>query len=62
MIKKTTSIHLCQQICNCHKDGNLSWHLLDYLEHGRYTGPHFAITVHFGLADGHGRQVTLIPS
>jgi len=24
MIKKKTSIHLCQRLCNCQKDGNLS--------------------------------------
>jgi len=57
-MKKKTSIDLC----NCHKDGNLSWHFLDYLVHGRYTGPLFRDGGCFRLAAGHGRQVTLIPS
>jgi len=40
---------------------------LDYLVHGRHTGPYFTIGVHLlltvlRLADGHGRQVTLSPS
>jgi len=31
MIKKKTSIRLC--LCNCHEDGNLSWHFsqLNYI-------------------------------
>ena len=43
MMKKETSIRLCQRLCNSHKDGNLSWHFLDCLVHGRYTGPNFAM-------------------
>jgi len=59
---KKMSVRLCQQLCHCHKDGNLSWHFLDFLVHGRYTSPYFAIGVHLRLGDGQGRQVTLIPS
>ena len=36
MIKKKMSISLCQQLCNSHKNSNISWHLPDLLVHGNY--------------------------